>query len=72
MALANEKLCPVCNGANLCSMANDKNAKDCWCKSLSLESAVKESITQRFTQQQCICEACIKAMNTEFIDAAKC
>ncbi len=68
--MTNDKQCPVCNEANLCHVAEDKNIADCWCKDLSLEATIRKKIAGQYNRKQCLCAACIKKFNADFYSAS--
>jgi hypothetical protein len=56
-----ETICPLCKRPNLCKA---KSSKPCWCNTIQVPKELREIIPLEFKMKACICEACIKAFQS--------
>ena len=52
------KHCPLCHQPNLCAVANDKNAEDCWCRYTPISPELIARARRQTRERYCICQAC--------------
>jgi len=55
--------CPLCGQANKCQMANDGDAKSCWCLTADIPRTLLQQIPKAEINKSCVCAQCIAAAN---------
>jgi hypothetical protein len=65
----NTALCPLCGGPNLCAMAADPNATECWCGSVEFPRELLAQIPEKTVRKTCVCQKCLEEYQ-ESINAA--
>ncbi|WP_339340241.1 cysteine-rich CWC family protein [uncultured Oceanicoccus sp.] len=55
--------CPLCGQANLCAIANNAEAKHCWCMDATIPPSLIEQANQGSDEKICICQTCAQQTN---------
>ena len=50
--------CPLCQQANGCAIAADREAAACWCQHQSIEPSAIAAARQLGAAKRCICQRC--------------
>jgi hypothetical protein len=59
----NSSECPLCGKANKCQMANDGDAKSCWCLTADIPQTLLQDIPAEKINKSCVCAQCVAAAN---------
>jgi hypothetical protein len=57
-------ICPSCGQPNVCAVARDPKARNCWCQTVATTPAVRARIKERFPAKACLCRACLERETT--------
>ncbi|WP_101759742.1 cysteine-rich CWC family protein [Oceanicoccus sp. KOV_DT_Chl] len=53
--------CPLCAKPNLCAVASNPQAQDCWCQQTVIPKALIFKANQSNNSKRCICKTCATA-----------
>jgi hypothetical protein len=51
--------CPLCGQPNLCALAADPNASECWCDSEEFPPELLAKIPAKAVRKTCVCRECL-------------
>ncbi len=52
--------CPLCGSPNLCAVAADPSASQCWCEGEQFPRALLAQVPEEAVGKACICRACLE------------
>jgi hypothetical protein len=58
---AKAALCPLCGEPNLCALAADPEATECWCDSVVFPEELLKQIPDEAVRKICVCKKCLTA-----------
>ena len=53
--------CPLCGRPNLCALAADPDAAECWCDSVVFPDELLAQIPRNAVRRTCVCQKCLQA-----------
>ena len=56
----NTAICPLCGEPNLCAVAADPNATECWCESEIFPEELLAKVPDKAVRKTCICQNCLR------------
>ena len=56
--VSSPNLCPLCGKENLCAVASDPDAKDCWCFHTEISPLARRKVAAIGQSGRCICPQC--------------
>ena len=57
--------CPLCGEPNLCAMAADPDAKECWCGDKKFPRELLAQIPKEAVRRVCICAKCLEEFRAQ-------
>ncbi|ARN74678.1 cysteine-rich CWC family protein [Oceanicoccus sagamiensis] len=60
---ASPSTCPICGDTNLCAMADQPNASDCWCREVNIPQQLIDQANSQNKDRYCICQNCAQRAN---------
>ena len=62
------QVCPECGGSNACQSESDHGTGfSCWCQEVTLSKKTRLELKKRGLSEGCLCQTCIKLLNSKFI-----
>jgi len=55
----NTAICPLCGEPNLCAIAADPDATECWCDSVEFPEELLARIPEIAVRKTCVCQKCL-------------